>query len=65
MKGEQNTFSNLYTQQSSPVLIQDTTQYGVGFNANAGIKEDNPMSGHAVGPDIHPYSIYLVPLITY
>lgn len=65
MKGEQNTFSNLYTQQSSPVLIQDTATYGVGFNANAGTKEDNPMYGHATGPDIHPYSIYLVPLITY
>lgn len=65
MKGEQNEFSNLNTQQSSPIIIQDTTQYGVGLNANAGIKEDNPMAGHAVGPDIHPYSIYMVPLITY
>ena len=25
----------------------------------------NPMAGHATGPDIHPYSIYLVPLISY
>lgn len=25
----------------------------------------NPMAGHAIGPDIHPYSIYMVPLITY
>ncbi|HIS14729.1 MAG TPA: hypothetical protein IAA76_09170 [Candidatus Ornithospirochaeta stercorigallinarum] len=37
----------------------------IGFNANYGNKENNPMAGHAVGPDVHPYSIYMVPLITY
>ena len=37
----------------------------IGLNANYGNKENNPMAGHAVGPDIHPYSIYLVPLISY
>ena len=25
----------------------------------------NNMAGHATGPDIHPNSIYLVPLISY
>ena len=35
------------------------------FEANAGNKADNPTAGHAIGPDIHPYSLYLVPLITY
>ena len=64
-KGIQNSFSALYANQAVPILIQESTQYGIGFDANTGIKEDNPMVGHAVGPDIHPYSIYLVPLITY
>lgn len=35
------------------------------INANEGTKETNLMAGHANGDDIHPYSIYLVPLITY
>lgn len=35
------------------------------LDANIGTEETNPMYGHATGPDIHPYSIYLVPLITY
>ena len=34
-------------------------------NSIAGSETQNPMAGHAVGPDIHPYSIYFVPLITY
>ena len=36
-------------------------------NINSAVSPEpqNPMAGHAVGPDIHPYSIYLVPLITY
>ena len=37
----------------------------IGLNANLGNKTDNPMAGHASGDDIHPYSIYLAPLITY
>ena len=36
------------------------------FNANIDDGNyGNNMAGHAVGPDIHPYSIYMVPLITY
>ena len=35
------------------------------LDSNIGTKETNPMYGHANGGDIHPYSIYLVPLITY
>lgn len=35
------------------------------FDANRGSTEQNPMAGHASGGDVHPYSIYLVPLITY
>ena len=35
------------------------------FDANDGDISENPMAGHANGDDIHPYSIYLAPLITY
>ena len=38
------------------------------FFLNANIDNDNygnNMASHASGPDIHPYSIYLVPLISY
>ena len=35
------------------------------LDSNIGTKETNPMYGHANGDDIHPYSLYLVPLITY
>ena len=35
------------------------------INANKGTKETNLMAGHANADDIHPYSIYLVPLISY
>lgn len=65
LRGMQNTYSNLYIQQSSPILLQDAAQYGIGFDANVGKKEDNPMSGHAGGNDIHPYSIRLLYLISY
>ena len=65
LKGIQNTYSNLYTQQSSPILLQEAAQYGIGIDANVGKKEDNPMSGHAGSNDIHPYSIRLLYLISY
>ena len=35
------------------------------INSTVGIETQNPMAGHANGDDIHPYSIYLVPLISY
>ena len=35
------------------------------LDANIGSKERNPMSGHATGPDIHPYTMKLVFLIAY
>lgn len=39
---------------------------GTYIDANhTGTSVKNPMAGHATGPDIHPYSMYLVPLITY
>ena len=38
----------------------------INFDANIDTNGyGNPMHGHANGDDIHPYSIYLVPLITY
>ena len=37
----------------------------VSFAANKGISSHNPMAGHAVGPDIHPYSIKLLYIIAY
>lgn len=35
------------------------------INSTVSVSTQNPMAGHATGPDIHPYSIYLVPLISY
>ena len=35
------------------------------IDVNKGTKEKNPIAGHANANDIHPYSLYLVPLITY
>mgnify|MGYP001781086809 CR=1 FL=1 len=63
--------SKKLTQQGEEIAVpkHNTSNYnngmGVSFNANSGEKEDNPMVGHAEGIDIHPYSLYLVPLITY
>ena len=38
----------------------------INFDANVDSNNfGNKMSGHANGNDIHPYSIYLVPLISY
>lgn len=38
---------------------------GLSFKASNGDEQSNPISRHATGPDIHPYSMYFVPLITY
>ena len=35
------------------------------FDANKGTTTNNPMSGHAIGPDIHPYSLGLLPIMAY
>ena len=35
------------------------------ISTQGGVEIVNPMAGHANGKDIHPYSIYMVPLITY
>lgn len=38
----------------------------IGFNANQDNNSyGNPMAGHANGEDIHPYTIYALPLIAY
>ena len=37
----------------------------IGLNANYGNKENNPTAGHAVGPDIKPYSMRVLYLISY
>lgn len=42
-----------------------TVVKGIGINANAGSTSNNPMSGHAVGPDVRPYNISMLPLICY
>ena len=56
--------SNVFLQsQDSPSGVE--TSAIVYLNVNGGDTLSNPMSGHAVGPDIHPYSIYMVPLISY
>lgn len=56
--------SNVFLRpQDSPSGVE--TSEIVYLDANRGDTSSNLMSGHAVGPDIHPYSIYLVPLITY
>lgn len=33
------------------------------FDSNDGELTANPMVGHSEGPDIHPYSLSLIPLI--
>lgn len=39
---------------------------GFNFSANTDSSSyGNPMATHAVGPDIHPYSMSLMPLIAY
>lgn len=56
--------SNVFLQpQDSPSGVE--TSEIVYLDANRGDTSSNPMSGHAVGPDIHPYSVYMVPLISY
>lgn len=56
--------SNVFLQpQNSPSGVE--TSEIVHINANEGKSSSNPMFNHANGDDIHPYSIYLVPLITY
>ena len=42
------------------------TSTGVKFNANTNINNyGNPMSGHANGEDIHPYSVKFLPILVY
>ena len=38
----------------------------INFDANIDTNDyGNNMAGHAVGPDIHPYTVKVLPLITY
>ena len=58
------------TQQNEEVLSAGNSQ-GIKYNSlNLNANESNnnssnKMAGHANGDDIHPYSLYLVPLISY
>ena len=60
-------YSSGYNRWASMSSVQSEVDKprGIRIDVNSGNKTDNPMAGHATGPDIHPYSIYLVPLITY
>lgn len=45
--------------------IDSITKYFI-FNANDDTDNyGNPMKNHATGPDIHPYNISLLPVISY
>ncbi len=51
--------------QSGAQYDNDDKNVRISIDANAGATTDNPMAGHAVGPDIHPYSIRVLYLIAY
>lgn len=60
-------YSSGYNRWASMSSVQSEVDKprGIRIDVNSGNKTDNPMAGHANGDDIHPYSIYLVPLISY